>query len=52
MLSFNVMTLEERFQFGSWLYYISQGWNDPNWWEKNEKLAKATGHVLKVQLIN
>lgn len=42
------MTEEERFTFGSWLYTISEGWRDPNWWEKHEDLAEATGHVLKI----
>lgn len=42
------MTEEERFAFGSWFYTISEGWRDPNWWEKHKDLAEATGHVLKI----
>ena len=48
MFELNVMSSEERFEFGSWLYYISEGWNDPDWWEKNRGLAEATGHVISV----
>ena len=44
------MTLEERFEFGSWLYYISEGWQNPDWWEKNRRLAETTGHVLEVKI--
>ena len=48
MMCLDVISPEERFKYGGWLYYISEGWKDPNWWEKNMDLAEATGHVLHV----
>lgn len=50
MADFDVMDPEELYEFGSWLYYISEGWNDPDWWEKNRALAEKTGHVLTVNI--
>lgn len=50
MVDILVMTDEERFKFGSWLYTISEGWRDPNWWEKHMNLAETTGHVLTVNI--
>lgn len=48
MADISKMTDEERFEFGSWLYYVQQGWVDPNWWDDRMDLAEATGHVLTV----
>ena len=48
MFDFKTMTPEELFKFGSWLYYICEGWNDPDWWEKNRDLAEKTGHVITI----
>lgn len=48
MMNFDILTPEEKFDYGSWLYYVQQGWVDPNWWDEHEELAKATGHVLTV----
>ena len=50
MLEFDILTSEEKFQFGSWLYTMMEGWKDPNWWEKHRELAKATGHILTVNI--
>ena len=50
MLDLDVLTPEERFEFGSWLYYISEGWKDPEWWEKRPEFAKKTGHVMTVKI--
>lgn len=48
MADFDTMGSEERYKFGGWLYYISEGWKDPDWWSKHMELAEATGHVLNV----
>ena len=48
MFDESAMTDEELFRFGSWFYYMEEGWKDPNWWEKHRELAEATGHVLTV----
>ena len=50
MFDLDAMTPEERFAFGGWLYYICQGWQDPNWWEKRSEFAKKTGHVLNINI--
>ena len=44
------MSKEERFDFGSWLYKVCEGWKEPDWWEKHRELAEATGHVLTVNI--
>lgn len=46
MADFDTMDSEELYEFGSWLYYISEGWNDPDWWSKHD--AERYGHVLNV----
>lgn len=48
-MNFDILTPEEKFDYGSWLYYVQQGWVDPNWWDEHEELAKATGHVLDMR---
>ena len=50
MMEFDILTPEEKFQFGSWLYTMLEGWKDPDWWEKHMDLAEATGHVLTVNI--
>lgn len=50
MFDLDAMTPEERFQFGGWLYYVSEGYKDPDWWEKNRSLAKVTGHAMNVNI--
>ena len=46
------MTEEERFEFGSWLYRVCEGWKEKDWWEKHADLAEATGHVLTVEIVD
>lgn len=48
-MNFDILTKEEKFQYGSWLYTIMEGWKDPYWWEEHKELAEATGHVLTVK---
>ena len=49
MFNLELMSPEERYRFGSWLYYTDEGWKNPDWWEKHMDLAEATGHVLTVK---
>ena len=51
MMCFDAMSQEEKFRYGSWVYYISEGWKDPDWWEKHMEFAEATGHVMKVTVV-
>lgn len=46
MFDESAMTDEELFRFGSWLYYVEEGWEDPDWWSKHN--AEEYGHVLTV----
>lgn len=48
MFDGSAMTDEELYQFGSWLYYIEEGWRDPDWWSKNH--AEQYGHVLTITI--
>lgn len=50
MMCFDTMSPEEKFKFGGWVYYISEGWKDPDWWEKRMDFAEKTGHVLNVNI--
>ena len=51
MFDLELLTPEDRFKYGSWVYYISEGWKDPNWWADHMELAEATGHVMKVTIV-
>lgn len=46
MLDYSMMTDEELFKFGSWLYYVCEGWKDKDWWSKG--MAERYGHVLTI----
>lgn len=46
MADIDSMTDEERYAFGSWLYFINEGWKEPDWWDKHD--AERYGHVLTV----
>ena len=47
-MDFDILTKEEKFQYGSWLYTIMEGWKDPNWWSKHN--AEQFGHVFSVNI--
>lgn len=44
------MSSEERFEFGSWLYRVGEGWKEKDWWDKHD--AEFYGHVLTVEIVD
>ena len=51
MFKFDLLSPEEKYKYGSWVYAREEGWRDPDWWDKHMELAEATGHVMKVTIV-